>query len=337
MTATPRRILTLLLACVCIVSMLSGCYFLPSEEPLLAPPLKEPEAVDYKTHTVERGTIERWVSATGRFESENNELLQYTSVTGRLKDIYVRSGDEVKAGDLIAELDVGDLDYDIERQRANVRLAELSLTEAKATGRSATIERAEISLSLAQMDLDRLLKKQEEAQLRANMDGTVIYVANLEAGNQVSTYYPIVRIADTNALRIAFNTKDTSELYTGMELDVTYQGRNKKTVSGRIVQLPKDVPVTSSEEDKNSVKVTVDEYPDDVRIGNTVNIEILLERKEDVVILPLRYVSSYSTRRYVRVLGESGIPEERDVTLGVQNATHVEILSGLSEGDVIVI
>ena len=67
------------------------------------------------------------------------------------------------------------------------------------------------------------------------------------------------------------------------------------------------------------------------------SLQVLLERKEDIITLPLRYVSSYSARRYVRVLNEDGDPEERDVKLGIQSNNVVEIVSGLEAGEVIVI
>ena len=63
----------------------------------------------------------------------------------------------------------------------------------------------------------------------------------------------------------------------------------------------------------------------------------LLERKENIITLPNRYISSYSARRYVRVINAEGYPEERDVKLGIQSNSVVEIVSGLDAGEVIVI
>ena len=66
-----------------------------------------------------------------------------------------------------------------------------------------------------------------------------------------------------------------------------------------------------------------------------MNITILLEKKEDVIALPSKYLSKVSTRYYVRVLVD-GLPEERDVTVGINNGSLYEITSGLEVGEELV-
>ena len=398
------RFAALTLAVLSITSTLSGCYFLPKEEEILEPPLKEPEAVTYKTHTVTEGVLERYLSGTGRVESTESEVLYYQSVSGRLKSINVKSGAEVKAGDLLVELDVGDLEYtiykqekavrqaeltleiakkvedpdpvaleraqinydlaarDLENSRAqltktsgtdarkavketiyrqerNLRLMELALEEAKKPRETdpADIERAQISYDLAVAQLEQYQKQLEESRLYASMDGLVTFVAKIEPGDPVSTYYDLVKIAKADSLRITMPADDTEDLYLGMEMEVTFGGNKEESYTGRIVQLPSDVPITASEEERKAIKIDLDQFPEKTKIGDSVNVNVLLERKEGIITLPLRYVSTYSSRRYVRVLNEEGIPEERDVKLGSQNISTVEIVSGLEAGEVIVI
>ncbi|MEA4824500.1 MAG: biotin/lipoyl-binding protein [Clostridiaceae bacterium] len=398
------RATALSVAVILFVTLFSGCYFLPKEEEILEPPLKVPEAVSYKTYTVQKGTIERYISGTGKFESTDTEILYYQTTSGRLKEIYVKSGDEVKSGDLIVELDTGDLEYTIYKQEKAVRQAELSLSLAtkNASPDPIAVERAQINYDLAarelqknrkkynnavdaaeketladavyagernlrllemaldqaknpsssaQADLERaqiaydlaaaqlaIYKKQlEESRLYATMDGMVIYVADVEPGDGISTYYDLVKIADSKNLRVTMKVDDYDELTVGTEMEITYKVRGGGMVIGRIVQLPTDVPVTAPESERTAVKIEVENIPEDVKIGDTVSVNLLLERKEGIITLPIRYVSTYSSRRYVRVLNDEGVPEERDVKLGIQSNTDVEIVSGLEEGDVIVI
>ena len=395
-------------AAALLAATLSGCYFLPKEEEILEPPLKVPEAVAYKTYEVTTGTIARYLSGSGKFESTQSESLYYRSGGGRIREIHVKSGDDVKAGDLIVELDTGDLEYTIFRQEKAVRAAELSLEvakrsaspnaiaveraqinyelaarelektrraynaaggakkdalkddiykqelnlkllkmtldEAKTPSKSAEadVERAQINYDLAAAQLEQYTKQLEESRLYASIDGTVIYVASLEPGDSVGTYYDIVKIADSDKLRITMQVSDMSDLDdypevgSGTELDVTYK-KTEETVTGRIVQLPSDVPVTAPDSERKAVKIEVDSVPKGTRVGDAVNINLMLEEKTDVIVLPARYVSSYSARRYVRVLNEEGVPEERDVKLGIQSNNQVEIVSGLEAGEVIVI
>ncbi len=347
--------------------------------------------------------IERYLTGSGKYESTESQIVYYEK-SGRLKEIHVKSGQDVKKGDLLVELDTGDLEYTIYKQEKAVRTAELSLEMAQknATPDPIAVRRAEINLDLAKRDLEKTRKEYDEAwgktkenladsiykqerniellemtleeagkvkdtvaadleraqinydlavaqlevyntqlaesRLYAEMDGMVVYVASLEAGDSISPYYDLVKIADAKSLRITMKADDTSELYTGMEMEISYtKNRDSGTIIGRIVQLPTDVSPLAPEADRTAVKIEVDEIPENTRIGDSVNVKVLLERKEDIITLPLRYVSSYGSRRYVRVINEEGNPEERDVKLGIQSNSEVEIVSGLEAGEVIVI
>ncbi len=327
----------LLLTVAGMVTLLGGCYFLPQEEQFLEPPLREPQEVSYRTYTVQRDRIDRELSGTGRFVSTETQLLQYKGTGARLKTMHVKSGDEVKAGDLLAELDPGDLPYQIYRQEKQLRLAELDLQTAKKTKDKNTIERAQINYDLVNMELTRLNERMAECLLYTDMNGMVIYVADVEPGESVYAYQTLVQVADAGSLQIRFTTNDVKELYIGTEIEVTLSTKDKPTLIGRVVQVPENLPITATEEEKKTVYIELDEVPAEVKIGDTVAIKLLLERKEGVILLPLRYVSSYSSRRYVRVLNADNIPEERDLILGIQNATEVEVVSGLEEGERIVI
>ncbi len=397
------RIIALACSTLLFLTLFSGCYFLPKEEEILEPPLKVPEAITYKTYEVTTGTLERYLNGNGKVESTNTQVLFYPK-TGRLKEIFVKSGQDVKAGDLIVALDTGDLEYTIYKQEKAVRTAELSLEMAQKNATpdpialrraeinyelaqrelentrkeydeswgtakekladsiykqelnlellkmtldeagkvkdtvAADLERAQINYDLAKAQLDVYNEQLEESRLYAEIDGTVVYVASLEPGYSISAYYDLVKIADANSLRYTMKCDDTSELYVGMEMEITYsQNRKTGTVIGRIVQLPTDVSPLAPEAERTAVKIEVDEFPEGTKIGDSAAVKVLLERKENIITLPTRYVSSYSTRRYVRVLNDEGIPEERDVKLGIQSNNEVEIVSGLEAGEVIVI
>ncbi|MFW5684405.1 MAG: efflux transporter periplasmic adaptor subunit, partial [Spirochaetota bacterium] len=63
---------------------------------------------------------------------------------------------------------------------------------------------------------------------------------------------------------------------------------------------------------------------------------LVLAEREDVLVLPKRAVQRYATRRYVHVL-VNGVRVERDVEIGLETATEVEIVRGLEEGEEVVL
>lgn len=351
---TWGRIVSIVMLAALIMSMFSGCYFLPEEEEILAPPLREPEEVTYNTVTVEKGSIERWVKGSGTFESTNSTVVSYTETSGRLKEIYVKAGDIVKEGDLIAELETGTLKESIEDQTYAVEKAKINLQIANNGGDYNTIKLRKIDLEQAQIKLDRLNAQLEAAKLYAPMSGWIEYVRKADPGASIGKYDSIAKIADPTSLQISFTHNDVSDLMLGMEIDLTFNNFEGVKMKGKIVQTPNTVPLDASESDRKSVKIEVIDMPEDtiegdgkytvelgkkkveVEIGDSVGITVLLEKKEDIIVLPLSYINRYSTRRYVRVL-KDGVPEERDVEIGIDNGSKAEIIGGIEVGELIIV
>lgn len=331
-----HRVLCALL-CAAMLLTLSGCYLLPQEEQELAAPELTVEAITYDTETVSLATIERWESGTGTFISRYTESYCFYS-EGVLKDIYVRSGQLVKAGDLLAELDTSAIDSRIEHQEYITEKARLTYENASKNGTEsygAQIAKLDYDYQLGQ--LEDLYSQKTQSTLVAGFDGIVTFVSSAGSGDTVAAGKVLVSMADNTALEIQYEPKNMEDLYVGME--VTLSLRNSDTTFiGTISQTPSEVPEDAGDEDLDYVYISVDlsqldEIPD---IGSSAYVNVLLERKEDVVVISAKNLYSTSNRYYVRVL-VNDIPEERDVTIGITNGTHVEITSGLEVGEKLVI
>ena len=337
MNVKYTRFSALSILCALLVTMLSGCYFLPTEEPLLEPPLQEAEEVTYDTYTVTTGNIEFWLDVQGNFHAPESTSLSFGETSGLLDKIYVKLGDEVKAGDLLAELESEDLDRQIYRQRASVRLAELSLKDAKKSSSATAIERAEIQLDLAQYDLDLLLAQREANMIYAPIDATVVYAADNLPGEFIKEDLPMFHLADTSELIVTAKVPDATLLHRGMEMEIEFIRGGGEIVTGHVSQLPGDNPMGTAASSINMITITLDTVPESATIGTTVKVRALLDHAENVVVLPYKYVSSYGARNYVRVLNEDGVPEERTVIVGIDNKKEVQIIGGLEAGEKIII
>lgn len=78
------------------------------------------------------------------------------------------------------------------------------------------------------------------------------------------------------------------------------------------------------------IEVT-DPLPEEPLLGKSASVELIREKKEDVIVIPRNVVSMYSGESYVQVL-ENGIKKERMIETGIKNVTYIEVVSGLSEG-----
>ncbi len=327
-----RFVAVALLAAIFCMSF-AGCYLLPEEEAALEAPVLTVKEVTYTTYTVETGDIERWESGTGYFASTRNETLLFGK-SGLLKKIHVHSGDTVTEGQLLAELDTDDITEKIEYQEYVTEKAKLNYYAQAENGYGYATQIAKLDYDYQQSQLDKLYQQAENSEIYAPMDGIVTYAASLSAGDYVEEDRAILTVSDPSQLIILYQPSKLDEIYTGMTLDITLKN-DEQTYTGTVVQTPSDVPADASEEDQTNIYIELDQTPEFASIGTSVNIDILLERKEDVIALPSKYLSKASTRYYVRVLVD-GLPEERDVTVGINNGSLYEITGGLEAGEELV-
>ncbi|WP_336774878.1 efflux RND transporter periplasmic adaptor subunit [Paenibacillus sp. MMO-58] len=323
------------------LSLLAGCSLIPSEEEPLKPPLVKPAEQNYSTDEVKTGDIRREVKGSGVFESTASEYAQFKSQGGRLKKLYVSSGDKVKKGDLLAELVVDGLDVQTLEQKLAAERAEYALKQAKQGGNAQEIHIAQLQLEIEQLKQDKLEQTAEQSKLRATMDGQVIFVEELAEGDFVQPYQTLVRVADPTKLRFSYRSSDAGsigEVQVGMNAVIT-AGKNFET-TGKVVQTPSSAPLTTDPDLKSkyssTLYVNVDKLPEGAEIGSSANVSIILTEHKNVVLIPKSGLRSYLGRTFVRVLDGKAL-REVDVEVGIQSATEVEIVRGLKEGQTIVL
>ena len=135
----------------------------------------EPVKVSYSTVKLRRDIVNH--PGSGSFVSIDSKYMFFEARGGRLKEIYVKHGDEVKKGDLLAELYTDDLETEIKRQELNLRKAQITYNQLKANNAGKyDLERASIDIQLVRLGLESLKKQKEEAELRSDVDGVVTYV-----------------------------------------------------------------------------------------------------------------------------------------------------------------
>lgn len=327
--------------CIVLISLLlstalAGCYFFPKEEEVLAPPIKLPEKITYDTLEVTRGTIENVIRVNGNFVSINQKDLYYVK-SDRLKEIYITPGQEVKKGELLAELENDSLLNEIQLQEIALKRSQIVYEDAKANyeivgGSRTSLDLAELDLEANRIRLERLKTELEKCKLVSPIDGTVVYVANVRQGDYVNAYQTIVRVADPSQLQLRYSGDRVTVFRLGMDVVVEI---NNKQYEAEIVMTPAEAPDDADEETRKSVLIDVHELPEGIRLGQLASIMLTLERKEDVIVIPKLLVNSFANRKFVNVLKDD-IREERDIEIGIQTNTEVEVVKGLQEGELLI-
>lgn len=320
------------------MTALSGCYFFPKEEEVLAPPIKVPEEITYETIEVKRGTIENTIRVSGSFVSVSQKDLFYEDRGGRLKEIYAVLGQNVKKGDVLAMIYTDNIENDIKLQELAVQRAQLVYEDAKTRyeiegGSKTEMEMAKLDYESNVLRLESLKAELQKAKLVAPISGQVVYVTNTKLGEYVNAYQTIVRIADPNQLQLRYSQDKVYSFSLGMKATVKI---DNEEYEAEVTMTPTEAPEDADELTKKSVFLKVKDLPGDVKIGKNASISLTLEKQENVIVIPKQLINNFANRKFVNVLKDN-IREERDIEVGIQNDTEAEVIKGLEEGELLIV
>lgn len=321
-------------AALAAVCSLSGCYFFPAEEELLEPPTVAVEDIAYSTYTAKSKTIEDKTTATGYVVCKSEYNAGFPESGGTLKTIYVTAGQFVEEGDLLAELDTGDLPYLYEQQKLIVQKAQLTYNASGSAN-------DRLSLEMEQNTLAEYERQLGNAQIYAGMSGQVCYIQSMNPGDTVTAYKTIVKIVDPDKLCIQYSASNMKSFPLGQEVTITVDGEDFK---GRVTKTPTEVEEGVYDDYPAVLKDTKSIYcefsgdmPSFLSVGQTADITAVYASHENAVVISKTLVKTDGDRQYVTILDENDTKKEVDVTVGIENATEAEILSGLKAGDRVVV
>lgn len=325
MKIRPLKLTLAIIAAVTATSM-SGCYFFPDEEKLLDPPTVKIEDVTYSTYTAKTKTIADQTIVSGYVTSKTESYSYFTESGGVMKTIYVRAGEFVEAGDLLAELDTGDLDYRLEQQKLIVQRAQLYYNQSGSATDRLTLEMEQSTLTEYQREFDA-------SHIYAKISGQVGFVESINAGAPVTPYKVIVKIIDPENLYVKYTSNTLKDFPLGKDVTIAI-GEN--TYPGVVSKTPAEA-IANGEEDTSSVWIDFTEgIPGFASVGTLADVTAVYTVHENAVVIPKTLIKSIDDRTYVQLLVNDE-KVEVDVTTGIENATEIEVLTGINAGDKVVV
>ena len=310
--------------------------------------------------TAVEGEVPRYLSGLGTITAANTVTVR-SRVDGQLMALHFQEGQQVKAGDLLAEIDpsqfkvalaqaqgqlakdkatLANAQRDLARYQQLVKTnlvsrQELDAQQALVSESQGTIKADEASVASAQLQLDW-------SRITAPIDGRV-GLKQVDIGNQISSgdTTGIVVITQTHPIDLVF-TLPESDIATvvqaqkaGQTLSVEAWDRtNKQKLSdGTLLSLDNQIDTTTG---TIKLKARFTNQDDALFPNQFVNARMLVSTEQNAVLIPTAALQMGNDGHFVWVLNEQNKVSKHTVTPGIQDSQQVAISAGLSAGDRVV-
>jgi len=355
MTMEKPRILKAVLVLSIAFVVLPSCK--PSPKPEAKGAAQTYGAAPVKVFKVVRQRISEKLFYTGTVEAWQKINLT-PDVGGKIARILVNEGDRVSKGQLLAELDAEAITLQLKQAEASLAVAQASFNNAQTNlermerlskekavsdqqyeqvklaydSAKAQLEQAQASVNLAQHSLDVSILKAPFSGVIASKNAEVGDVINpMMGGFSPGSASGVLTLVDFSRIKIKADISGTDipriqKGQTAILRVPTNPGQEfKGTV--QVVNLAAD-PQTK----KFGIEVAVDNPDQVLRPGTFGEIVIEAHSHENVLVVPQKAVLENT---YVFIV-QDGKAARKEVTLGLQNTTMVEVSSGIAEGDLVI-
>ena len=358
-----------------------------------------------KLQKVEKGDLAKSVVATGKVTPITKVEVK-SKASGIVKQLLVDSGDKVKKGQLLAQLDKEEIEAQVEQSRAAVQAAEASLSSSEADFERAkvdaegpdvpllkrayeravgmakegvvstsaledaqknyelalnkqnvskaqvTVLKAKIAQSQGQLAQDRANLKQLEEQLsytdiESPIDGVVLS-RDVEMGDAVSSILVlgssatlVMTLGDTSQVYVKgkVDESDIGKVYLGQPARIKVESFKDKTFNGVVTKIS-PMGVEKDNVTTFEVRVSINNPGGELKAEMTANAEIILEEHKNVLQIPEGAIIYDKDKKASVEIPDTGAKDGKKkiaVNIGISNGAKTELLSGLKEGDQVVL
>lgn len=266
---------------------------------------KKQMAAVTRTIKVEPQVIERTVDATGEVTPLNRVEIK-PPIQGRIEELLVDEGSKVKRGQILAWMSSSD--------RAAI------LDAARANGPA---------------EVKKWQDTYKPTPIIAPLSGVII-LRNVVVGQTIEGSTILFAMSDQLIVKAQVDEADIGRVKVGLPAAITLDAYPDSPINGRVSQILYEGKNVSNVI-TYGVKIVPETVPPFFRSQMTANVSLILERRENTIVVPSQAISDGAEGKQVMVPGPDGKPLPRAVEVGIVAGEKSEITSGLAAGDTIVI
>jgi RND family efflux transporter MFP subunit len=290
------------------------------------------EAVNPEVHTFESA-----FNYLGTFEPYRQNLIG-SDASGKVIKINVEEGDRITQGQVIAKVDDDLLQLQLESAEVNIegqkkddeRYSNLEKNNAVP---GVQIEKTKLGLKAAEIQRKQIQKQLKSTTLTAPFSG-VITKKMIDLGSVIGPGSPLVEITDISTLKLTVSVpeRDILKFKTGQSVPVKVDIFGDKTFEGKV----SSVAVVADRSHNFKVQITVKNSNEEIRAGMYGNVSLSNSSSVTALSIPRKALVGSSKKPHVFVI-RNGKAVLTSFTSGTSDGEYVEVVSGLSKNDQIVV
>lgn len=304
-----------------------------------------PKPVPLQFATASTNNIESQVSASGILNGKHSAALHF-NIAGKLNYLGVSGGDTVTMGETLATLDSTQLNAALQEAENNRRNTQANVdyihdqvkdhsgdeTFAQKAARTA----AEVANDNAYDSFLAAQRGLRDTTIVSPISGVTVSQANINPGQNVTPTDLIAQVVDFSEkdFDATIDESDIGNIQVGQNAKVTLNAYGDTTFDAQVVE----IGTTTQTDSTGAITVTVKLRVDDPRIatiyGLNGNANIVTSSKQNVLTIPQ---DALIDDTHVYVKNAKGQAEKREIQTGIKSDTDVEVTSGLTLGEDVVI
>jgi len=289
------------------------------------------QGIPVTTAPIVQGSIRHIEKSNGTLEGQQQTILA-NGVGGTLASVNVAVGQNVRNGTRVASMSLlggspvvvaqSNFDYAEQAYERAVRLHEEgAVSQEQVEGAKAQYEGARIQLGQARVAVN----------IDAKFSGTVLEIYKT-AGTQIGAETPIVKVANLDRMRVEMQVSDQAinHYEVGQPAFIIM---DSDTLWGNIERT-----ALSANEMSHSFKVSaIFDNPNGIlKPGMFRNVYTVVNQKDMILKVPFEIVTFEGEKTFLFVVNGETV-KKQEVTLGIRDENHIEVVSGVTESDILVV
>lgn len=258
-------------------------------------------------------------TSTGKLQY-NSSVTVFAGVAGTIGKLDITENRNVRAGEVIATIMNDSLSKDITSKQQQIEQQNKSIQDLE----------EQLAGLKVYAPFDGVFST-DFADTKTNV------LASYRPGSTIKSDVKLGAVAslDTLQLPISVDELDLPSVKVGQKAKVRVDALPDKTFDAEVKQVS-TVGTTTNGVSTYSVILSMKSSPE-LKYGMTASADIIISDKKDVLLLPTQAVQTRNGRHMVTIKKADGTLERKEIKVGVNDSSHVEITEGLTEGDEVVI